>query len=912
MTSVSRLVSLCRNLVRRRRVERDLDEELRATLDLLKAEKIRAGMPPADAGRAAAVELRIEPIKEQVRDMRAGSFVETLGQDAHYAVRLLRRNPVFALTAALSLAIGIGATTAVFTVGNGLLLTVPYGVNGPGRLVEIARVEEGDFGVEPIPYADYLALRERSRSFEGVYGYELNLTALSLRDDRQTERVYATYTTMNFFSVLGVRAAVGRLFDGRDVERPGTSPIVVLSHRFWITRFNGDPNVVGRTLTINNVPVTVIGVSAEGFRGVSLLTPDIWLPAVMIPALDPSTAARLDFSPTNRRITWQMMMGGRLAPGVSRQQASAEVATLGGVLEREQAASRELLNSMGIPLPQGPRVWRVALASPIPSGMRVPALGFLTLLMALTAIVLVIACTNLAGVLLARAAVRRREIAVRTAIGAARSRLVRQLLTETVLLFLLGGTIGIVLARAITTLLVALLPEFPLPVNLAVPLDGRVVAFSLILSLVAALLAGLAPALHASKADVVDALKDETHVTLDRLRLRNAFVVAQVAFSMMLIVTAGVIVRGMDAVRAVTRGFEPRGVDVATVDLSLAGYTATTGRVFARELLTRVRALPGVETATLADRAPGPDGMSLGGLAVPGVAPPAGQRYFFANWTLIESGYFETLRIPMIAGRDFSAADRDGSAAVAIVGESAARRLFPGRDPIGQTVFAHAANPGNAGTGLPLTVVGVAGDVVYPGFRGVVPLYLYVPLQQRYMPRTAILVRRSAEASLVADLRSLVTSLNPSLPVLTALSLERQQSGPIETQLRIAATVAGVLGLVGLLLAAIGVYGVASYTVAQRTREIGIRLSLGADRTAVVGMVLRQAMLLVTIGGGVGLLLGGGAAKLLSGPRFNVPPPDAVLFAGAAVLFAIVGLAACYVPARRATRIGAMEALRYE
>jgi putative ABC transport system permease protein len=909
---MNRFRSFWRNLLRRDRVESDLDEELRASFDLLVEDKIRSGMDPHAARRSAAIELHIESVKEEVRHVRAGSLVETMLQDARYAARLLRRNPIFAVTAALSLSIGIGATTTVFTVGNGLLLTVPYGVSDPGRLVEIARVEEGDFGIEPISYADYLALRERTKSFEGVYGYELNLTSLSLRDDRETERVFATYTTMSFFSVLGVRAAVGRLFDARDVERPGTSPIVVLSHRFWIHRFNGDPNVVGRTLSINNVAVTVIGVSAEGFRGASLLAPDIWLPAVMIPTLDPGTAGKLDFSPTNRRITWQMMMGGRLAPGVSRQQASAEVATIGRVLEQEQAASRERLNSLGIPLPQGAMVWRVALASPIPSGMRVPALGFLTLLMALTAIVLVIACSNLAGVLLARAAVRRREIAVRTAIGASRGRLVRQLLTETLLLFVLGGTIGIVLARAMTSLLVSLLPEFPLPVNLAVPLDGRVVAFSLILSLVSALLSGLAPALHASKADIVGALKDETHGTPDRLRLRNAFVAAQVAFSMTLIITAGVVAGGLDAVRAATRGFDPRGVDVATADLALGGYTATTGRVFARELLARLRALPGVEKATLADRAPGPGGMSLGGLTVPGVSPPTGQQYFFANWTLIESAYFETLRIPMIAGRDFSDADREGSSAVAIVGESAARRLWPGRDAVGQTVFVHAPNPGGAPTSIPLTVVGVVGDLVYPGFRGVLPLYLYVPLQQRYMPGTTILVRRSADTSLASDIRSLVSSMNPNLPVLTAQTLERQQSGPVETQLRIAATVAGALGLVGLLLAAIGVYGVASYAVAQRTREIGIRLSLGADRKAVVGMVLRQAMLLVAIGSGGGLLLGGGAVTLLSGPRFGVPPPDAALFAGATALFAIVGLAACYVPVRRATRIGAMEALRTE
>lgn len=907
---MTRIFRALRNLIQRDRIERDLDEELRSSFDMLTEEKVSAGMTRHDARRAAAIELRIESVKEQVRDVRAGAVIETLVQDVRYAARLLRRNPIFALTAALSLSIGIGATTTVFTIGNGLLMTVPEGVREPGRLVEIARVEEGDFGVEPIPYPDYLAMREQAKSFDGVYGYELNLESLSLRGDEGSERVFGTFTTMNFFSVLGVQAAAGRLFGAGDVERPGASPITVLSHRFWMRRFGGDPGIAGKILIINGVPTTVVGVSAEGFRGVSVLAPDIWLPAVMIPALNPDR--KLDFSPANRQIMWEIMMGGRLAPGVSRQQAAVEVETIGRVLEREHASTREFLSSLGIPLPQGPMVWRLALASPIPSGMRIPALGFLALLMGLTAIVLVIACTNLAGVLLARATVRRREIAVRTAIGAGRRRLIRQLLTETLLLFALGGTAGILLARAMTTLLVSLLPEFPMPVNLAVPLDGRVVAFSLLLSLVAALMSGLAPALHASKADVVGALKDDAQGPSDRFRLRNAFVVAQVAFSIMLVVTAAVLVRGLDNVRTLSRGFEPRGVDVASLDLSLAGYTSATGRVFARELLGRARSLPGVETATLADRAPGAGGMSLGGLTVPGVTPPNGQRYFFANWTLVESQYFETMRVPMLAGRDFTDADREGTPAVAIVGESAAKRLWPGKDAVGQTLFVHATNPNGTNTPTPITIVGVAGDVILGAFRGSVPLALYVPMQQRYRPAATILVRRSAGVSLAADLRTLVTSMNPNLPVLTAMTLERQLSGPVEAQLRIAAAVAGALGVVGLLLVAIGIYGVASYGVTRRTREIGIRLSLGASRTAVVRMVLRQSMVLVAMGGGVGLVLGAGVGKLLSGPRFNVPPPDVAIFAGTAVVFALVGLAACYVPARRATRIGAMEALRYE
>jgi predicted permease len=433
----------------------------------------------------------------------------------------------------------------------------------------------------------------------------------------------------------------------------------------------------------------------------------------------------------------------------------------------------------------------------------------------------------------------------------------------------------------------------------------------LALSLISALFSGLAPALHGSKLDVVAALKDDSQGTAERFRLRNAFVVGQVAFSLMLVVTTGVLVQGVGNLRSLTYGFDPHGVDVASVDLSLAGYTATTGRVFARELLARVRALPGVESATLADRPPGPGGMSLGGLTAPGVTPPNGQQYFFANWTLIDSRYFETLRVPVIAGRDFNDADREGTPAVAIIGESAARRLWPGKDAVGQTLIAHAPSPEGAAS-TPLTVVGVVGDVVYGAFRGAVPMYVFVPMQQRYMPGTTILVRRSPGVSLANDLRTLVGTMNPNLPVLNALTLERQQSGPVETQLRIAASVAGALGLVGLVLAAIGIYGVASYSVTQRTREIGIRLSLGATQTSVVRMVLRQGMLLVGVGGGIGLMLGAGVAKLLSGPRFGVPSPDVTLYIGSAALFVMVGLAACYVPAWRATRIGAMQALRYE
>ncbi len=908
---MTRFVSFWRNVLTRERIERDLDDEVRAAFDLLVDEKRRAGMTADAARRSAAIELRIESVKEQVREVRAGSLVETLLQDTRYAARLLRRNPLFTLTAAASLAIGIGATTTVFTVANGLLLSVPAGVTDPSRLVEIARIEEGDFGVNPIPYAAYLSMKESTRTLDGAYGYDLNLEPVSLRADGSSQRVFANFVTMSYFDALGVRAAAGRLFGRVDPEVAGASPVIVLSDGLWARRFNRDPAVIGRTVSINGFPLTVAGVADERFRGMTVLAPDAWIPAVMIPSLKPDTL--INFSPAAGPINWQLMAGGRLAQGATRRQAAEEVRAVGAAIE--EAAPPKIAIDVGAGVAVAPEsgrmVWRVSAPSLIPSGLRLAAAGFLALLMSLVSVVLMIACANLAGVLLARATARRREIALRVAIGAGRRRLVRQLLTETVMLFLLGGAGGLLLSQGLTSLALKLLPAFPFPVNLEMTIDGRVFVFGLALSFAAAVLSGLAPAWRGSKADVVSALKDDSQAPVDKLRLRNAFVVAQVAFSILLVITAGILVRGLNRVTRIDRGFDARSVDTAAVDLTMAGYTATTGAGVARELLERVRALSGVQHATLADRAPGAGGMSLGGITVPGVTPPRGQ-YFFANWTIVDRDYFATLRIPLLAGRDFRADDTSTAAAVAILGESTARRFWPGADPIGRTLFVSEFGMKGVGQPHPVTVVGVVKDVRAGGPDRTAPMNLYVPLPQRSRTAVTLLARTVDGRSLAADIRAIVVSLNPSLPVLDAQSLEKLQDGPVETQLRIGAAVAGSVGIVGLLLAAIGIYGVTAYTVAQRTREIGIRLSLGADRTAVMGMVLRQGMRLVAIGSAIGLVLGAGAGQVLSGARFGTPRPDALMFVGAAVLFTLVGLAACYVPARRAARVTAMEALRYE
>ena len=907
MSRLRRLLHGLYNVVRPGRGEPELAREVASHLTLLEDEFRRRGMSIEDARFAARRAFGgVEQVKELQRDARSFPWLDDARRDLRQATRLLLRNPIFALTAALSLAIGIGATTTIFTVANALLLRAPAGVADPDRLADIYNVEEGNrFAGPMVPYPLYLDIPQHTTSLDGVYAYQAEVQPISLRVTGGAERIFSNIVTPNYFTVLGVSSAAGRLLTPGEGEGADAG-VVVLSYRFWTRRFNADPGIVGQSLWLNSRAFTVVGVATEAFRGTSVVAPDVWVPAAAAPLLSPGI-----LSPS-----WmQVMIGARLKPGVSLKQAAAEVEVLGRTLYRkypkiERLGRGEIRPGLGL-----------ASASPIPGNLRALVAGFLALLMGLVSMVLVIACANLAGVMLARASARRLEIAVRLAIGAGRGRLIRQLLTETMLLFVLGGAAGLLLARWMTSILVAwLLPEFPVPVNLSLPLDGRVVAFTTGLSLVAALFSGLAPALQASKADVVSALKAETQGPADRLRLRNAFVVAQVAFSILLVVAAGLLGRALERVSVTERGFDPRGVELASLDLSLAGYTEATGPAFTRALVDRVRDLPGVQAATLADQTPMPGVIRymLGdGLTVPGVTPPNGQPFFMASWTTVEPGYFATLRIPLVAGRDFSTADRAGEPAVVIIPEATARQLWPGQNAVGKyLVWQTGQRTGPSGPARPpknLLVIGVAKDLNAATPHGEnSPLAVYAPLQQRYTPHLTILARVADGRRIMSEIRALVQSMDPNLPILTARTLEEEITGPVETQLRVAASVSGSVGLVSLLLAAIGIYGVTAYVASRRTREIGIRLALGAQRADVLAMILRQGMVLVVIGAAVGLMLAAAASRLLIRLLFGVPPLDPVTFGGATLLFVIIGLAACYVPARRSTRIDPVVALRYE
>ena len=826
---------------------------------------------------------------------RSFVWVSDARRDLAHAARLLRRNPIMTITATVSLAIGIGANTTVFTVANALLFQPPPGVIEPSRLVDIGTTR-GGVGFGPSSYPDYLDIRQRATTFESVYAYSRFPQAMSLGGAGTgvgADSIFGNVVTVNYFTVLGAVPAVGRLFGAGDSDQPGASPVAVLGHRLWTRRFNKDPAIVGRTLTLNGHPFTVIGVASEGFHGTGIRALDVWVPMGMVAAVTSQGTATL----TDRGARG-LLIGGRLKRDVAISQAAAETDVIGKTLEREH---QEQNRQVGL---------RVLESSPIP-GNAGPIVAFLMLFMAIVSIVLIIACANVAGVLLARATARRQEMALRLAIGAGRGRLIRQLLTETLLLFVLGGLTGLVLARVMTSVLVSRLPTLPFPVSLSLTLDGRVIAFTAALSFVAALLSGLAPAVDASKADVLPGLRNDAP-RVGRLRLRHAFVIGQVAFSIALIIPAGLFVRALHRAASIDPGFDSHGVELMSIDLTQGGYTSTTGRPFVRELVDRVRLLPGVQAATVASVLPGGFEVRRELLSVPGGSSTS-QGFVTVDWNVVEPGYFATLRTPIVAGRDFTADDRDGTPPVAIVSESAARQFWPGENAVGKNLLQPTWGPqGPTSPMRTLLVVGVARDIQSSSvIDGLARAWVYAPFQQQYSSSMTIVARTTGGQRIADELRALLASMNPNLPVISAQTLDDSVALGLAPQ-RAAASVAGSLGLVGVMLTGIGIYGVMAYAVTRRTREIGIRLALGARRADVIRMVLREGLSLTAIGSAIGVILAAALSRVLAGFLFGIPPIDPMTFAGTTVLFTLIGVAACCVPVLRATRIDPTQALRYE
>jgi predicted permease len=806
--------------------------------------------------------------------------------DLKHAIRLLVRSPLFTTTAVLSLAIGIGATTTVFTLADALLLRKPVGVADPDRVVDIGRTRQGrEF--DNSSYPNFKDIAAQTKLLSGIYGIDLEPSSVALGGEKGAERVYGTLVSGNYFQVLGVTPQVGRLLTPDDDKAPGASPVTVLSDRLWRRRCNADPSIVGETIVLNGNRFTVVGVAPVGFRGTTLLSPELWAPLTMAVEIQPRMSARMF---TLRNGSW-MLMGGRLAPGVSLEQAQAEITAIAKRLEETYPDSNR---EMG---------WKLMGATPVPGELSTYLSAFMAILGAIVGLVLLVASINVAGMMLARAAARRRETAVRLALGASRLQLVRQLLIESLAVFLIGGVAGLLTARWMTSVLLALLPSLPIPLTLALPLDARIMAFGLAVTCVAGLATGLAPALQASKPDLVDTLKGGRELTFGRFRLRQALVAAQVAGSVLLIVVAGLFARALQHASTINPGFDTTNVEIVALDLSLARHNDTTGPAFLRQVIARIEAMPGVQSATAAIDLPLDGGRF--GMGNVWAAGKTEKEAVDLDWDVVEPGYFRTLRIPLVRGRDFSPSDTKNRPDVAIVNEVAAARLWPGLDPIGRRLI-RSLEEGQR----EVEVVGVERTGKYNALNEQPTAFIYLPYAQAYVPRVSLVIRTSGPTAIPA-VRALIAELNPNLPVIGTSTLDTMSTIALLPQ-RIAAGIAGALGAVALLIAGIGVYGVTAYSVARRTREFGIRVALGATPRDVLRLVFRQGALLTASGLGLGLLLALGSTQVLASMLFGVRAADPVTFGLAAAIFGALSLAASFVPARRALAIDPTVALRSE
>jgi predicted permease len=892
MPALQRAIRRLVSLFRQSRDEASLARELTAHLARREDDHGRRGPSPAAARREARHRLGgVEQTKELHRDARTFMWVEDARRDAVYAVRGLRRSPAMAATIVASLAIGIGGTTAVFTVANALLLRAPAGLADPERLIDIGAARGGGGGFNPTSYPVYLDVQRRASTVTSVYASQLFPQAISLAIPGRAEpptRVFGHFVSHNYFAVLGLTPAAGGWFDAD--ERALT---VVISDRFRRAWF-GDSLPLGRLISVNGEHFSIAGVLPPGFHGSSLVSADLWLPLLSAPAAHVVDTRAFD----DRRSGW-LVMGGRLRPGASIAAATAELDAIGRDLSREYPSN-------------GPALSLRAAPSSLMPGNRAVTAVLLSILFGLLALVLFVACANVSGVLLARADARRHEIAVRLSIGAARARLIRQLLMETAVLFGLGSVAGIVVARALMNLLIAVLPVLPVPIAIDFPLDYRVLAFTIGLTLVAALLSGLAPALKGSRADPGLALKTESPGSPARTRARNAFVIAQAAISVALVFAAALFARALVRATSSDPGYDPRGVEIVSVDRSLSrAGSDTASHASWRTLLERIRRMPGVESATLARTLPG--GFETFRFAVGLPGKPVGQELaaFAPDGNIVEPGYFATMRIPIVAGRDFTDRDVMGAPSVVIVGESAARHYWPGQSAVGQ--YLSETTPQGTRS---LQVVGVVREIRSSTLiDGVGRSLIYLPLQQQepsfVTEKMTIVARGSANQPLASGIRSVVTATNPSLPVSTTETLRDAVALGLLPQ-RIVASVAGTLGLASAVLAAIGIYGIAAFAVSRRTREFGIRMALGATRGAILRMVVRQGAGLAFCGATIGVAVGAGIAQVLSGFLFGIPPLDPLVASATAIVFVGIGVAACYGPARRATSIDPLTALKHD
>ncbi|MET0645647.1 MAG: ABC transporter permease [Pyrinomonadaceae bacterium] len=816
----------------------------------------------------------------------------TLLQDLRFSARRLLKSPGFTVVAVVSLALGIGANTAIFSLVNTVLLR-PLPVNEPGRLVSVSVLGKDD-SMLAFSYPAYRDFRERSGDvLAGLFAERLAPMSLSRGGDN--ERVWGYLVTGNYFEVLGVSAARGRTFTPEEDRAPLSSPVAVLSHACWQRRFGGDPAIVGRDVQLNGHPFRVVGVMPEGFSGAEIVyTPEVWVPMTMQEWIEPGNAW------LERRTTQNIFAIGRLKEGVTMGQAEAALNLLAEQLGREYPDTNE-----------GQKIVLVPPGFIVPQ-LRGAVVGFAAVLMGAVGLVLLIACTNLANLLLARASARGREIALCVALGASRWRLVRQLLVESLLLALAGGAAGLLLAVWILSLVAVYRPPLDVPIWIEASVDWRVLLFALGASLLTTALFGLAPALQATRTDLVPALKDlGARAGHGRSRLRSSLVVAQVTLSLLLLVAAGLTLRALTRLQTTSPGFEVENGLVASFDLGLQGYDEPRGRELQRRLVERVRALPGVRAASLTDLFPLSLNYSSSDVHIEGRPGARGANAPLSMVASVEREYFNAMSIPVVTGRAFSERDAESAPRVVVVNEHFARRFFPGAEPAREALGKRISFRGDGGPWS--EIVGVAKDGKYWTIGEAPQLFVYSPLAQSYSSFATLVVRTAGgdPRALVPALNAEVRALDPELPLFDVKTIE-EHMGVSLFPARVAAALLGAFGLLALLLAGVGVYGVVSYAAAQRTREIGIRMALGAQRRDVLRLVAGRGMLLVAAGVALGLAGAFALTRFMEGLLYGVSATDPVTFALVVAVLLAVALLACLIPARRATKVDPMVALRYE
>jgi predicted permease len=876
--------SLVRNLFLARSVEAELDEEVRAHLEMLVEEKVREGMTVGDGRRAARMELGgVDQVKEQVHERQMGNWVQSVLADGRYSARQLRKNPAFAVVAVLTLALGIGANSTIFAmVSRFVLHSAPVG--DPTTLLSLHTTEHNEC-CNAFSWPLFTDVRNNAQSFSGIAGfYELLPASISGNGDPQ--RLWGQATTTNFFDVAELAMPLGRGFH-RGEE---AAPVIVLGNRVWKARFNSDPDIVGKSITLSGRPFTVIGVAPLYFRGFDLILDNqFWVPIGNIDQLLPNT------SHFDSRVYHWITVAARLKPGVSRREAAAELEVLS---ERFADAHPGTEKNLG---------FRFEQAGSLPPRDKGAILLFLTTLMIVVFLVLLIACANVANLFLGQAAGRRREMAVRMALGATRSRLLRQVLIESTLLSLLGGLLGVLISAWATNVLSAFRFPVPVTIDLSVGIDFKVLGFTFLVSIATGVLFGFLPSWTAAWSFASNALKGE-HVLVRPGRfwtLRNVLVVGQISMSLVLLCVTGVCLRSLRSAGNINIGFRPGGVLAMSVDPRLHGYTPERTVQFLAELQRRVSVLPGVGSAAVTDVLPLSGGHRSDGVQAIGKKPidPAPSTELY----MATPGYLNTLGIHLVDGRDFS--NKSSSSPIqAIVNQAFVEKFFPNENPVGQFV---------SGGGVSYEIIGISnnikarflGEDLRPVlFRSLAQTVARDPSFEGY----TVVASTSAESSSVASsIHAVIRDMDPTLAVFNEQTMEHHLREALFLP-RLAGTLFAVFGIAGLLLAAIGLYGVVDYSVRLRVSEIGIRMALGAQASSVRHLFIRRGLQLISIALAIGLPAAFLIAKLFSSILYGIKPDDTITFISIPLFLGSVALIATYIPARRATKVDPMVALRYE